>query len=91
VHRGVGAAAGLWAALIGVSTLYTKQHYVVDVIAGSVTAYVAYVLFLRGYPREAVAEIDRRRAPFRALVVIAIFGIVLAGSWVAYRSQLGVS
>jgi hypothetical protein len=46
---------------------------------------------LAPYPREAVAEIDRRRAPLRALVVIAIFGMVLAGSWVAYRSQLGVS
>ena len=35
VHRGVGAVAALWAALIGVSTLYTKQHYVADVIAGT--------------------------------------------------------
>src|SRR5258708_1576110 len=60
VHRGVGAVAGLWAALIGVSTLFAKQHYVVDVIAGALLAYVAYVLFLRGYPREAVPESDRR-------------------------------
>ena len=87
VHRGVGAAAGLWVALIGVSTLYTKQHYVVDVIAGALAAYVAYVVFLRSYPREAVAESDRRRAPFRALGVIGIFGIMVAGFWVAYRIQ----
>lgn len=88
VHRGVGAAAGLWAALIGVSTLYTKQHYVVDVIAGALAAYVAYVLFLRTYPREAVAESDRRRAPFRALGVIGVFGIMVAGFWVAYQVQM---
>jgi membrane-associated phospholipid phosphatase len=85
VHRGVGAGAGLWAALIGVSTLYTKQHYVADVIAGTLAAYVAYVLFLRSYPRDAVAESDRRRAPFRALGVIGIFGIMVAGFWVAYQ------
>lgn len=89
VHRGLGIVSALWAALIGVSTLYTKQHYVVDVIAGSLAAYVAYVLFLRKYPREAVAESDRRRAPYRALVVIGIFAIMVAGFWVAYLS--GVS
>jgi len=91
VHRGVGAAAALWAALIGVSTLYTKQHYVVDVIAGAAEAYVAYVLFLRSYPREAAADNDRRRAPLRALVVVGIFGVMVAGFWVAYQIQMVVS
>ncbi len=87
VHRRLGAAAALWAALIGVSTLYTKQHYVADVIAGALAACVAYVLFLRPYPREAVAERDRRLAPFRALAVVGIFAITIAGFWVAYRIQ----
>lgn len=91
VHRGVGAAAAVWAALIGVSTLYTKQHYVIDVIAGALAAYVAYVLFLRTYPREAVAESDRSRAPFRALTVIGIFAIMIAGFWVAYQINGGSS
>lgn len=89
VHRGVGAAASLWAALIGVSTLYTKQHYVADVIVGALAAYVAYLLFLRSYPRDAVAEIDRRGAPFRALGVVGIFGLTVAGFWAAYL--LGVT
>jgi membrane-associated phospholipid phosphatase len=89
VHRGLGIVASLWAALIGVSTLFTKQHYVVDVIAGALAAYVAYVLFLRQYPREAVAEKDRREAPYRALAVIAIFAVMVAGFWAAYYS--GVS
>jgi len=91
VHRGVGVVAGLWATLIGVSTLFVKQHYSVDVIAGAVIAYVAYTLFLRNYPREAMAERDRRLAPWRALAVIGIFGIMLAGFWMAYRVQMGVS
>jgi membrane-associated phospholipid phosphatase len=91
VHRGVGVVAGLWAALIGVSTLYTKQHYVADVVVGALAAYVAYLLFLRGYPREAVDESDQRRAPFRALGAIGIFGIMVAGFWVAYQIQMVVS
>jgi len=91
VHRGVGIAAGCWAALIGVSTLYTKQHYVADVIAGTLMGYVAYVLFLRNASREAIDETDRRRAPVRALGAMGIFGIIVAGFWVVYRIQRAVS
>jgi membrane-associated phospholipid phosphatase len=85
VHQGVGVAAALWAALIGVSTLYTKQHYVVDVIAGVLAAYVAYALFLRQFPREAVTDTDRRRAPFRALVAVGLYATAVACFWVVYR------
>ncbi len=86
VHRGVGMAAVGWAVLIGISTLYTKQHYVVDVIAGALSALLAYALFLRLTPRGAVDEGDRRRAPFRALWAIGIFAMAIAGFWVAYRT-----
>ncbi len=87
VHRGVGAVAAVWAALIGISTLYTKQHYVVDVVGGGLAAYLAYFLFLRTSPREAVSEHDRRRAPLRALMAVGIFGVMVAGFWVAYRAS----
>ena len=87
VHRGVGIAAGVWAALIAVSTLFTKQHYVVDVIAGVMEAAVAGLVFLRPYPREAVPEPDRRRAALRSLAVAAIFGVMVAGLWGAYLIQ----
>ena len=91
VHRGVGAAAAVWAALIGVSTLYTKQHYVADVIVGALAAWVAYLLFLRGYPREAVPDADQRLAPIRALAAAGIFAIMVAGFWVAYLMGMVVS
>jgi membrane-associated phospholipid phosphatase len=84
VHRGVGAAAVVWAALISVSTLFTKQHYVVDVIAGAAAAGVAYVLFLRRCSPEAQTR-DRERAPARAAIAAALFALMVAGFWAAYR------
>ena len=84
VHRGVGLVALVWAAIIGVSTLFTKQHYVVDVIAGIAIAYVAYLLFLRGYPREATSETDRRLAPKRAMRAVWLYVAVVSFLW-AYR------
>lgn len=84
VHRGVGAVAALWAVLIGVSTLYTKQHYVVDVVVGALAAVVACAVVLRGYRREAVPEIDRRLAPARAAAAIGFVALMIAGFWVAY-------
>ena len=44
VHRGVAVAAVLCASLVGVSTLFTKQHYVLDVMAGIVLALIAYAV-----------------------------------------------
>jgi membrane-associated phospholipid phosphatase len=86
VHRGVGVAAAVWAALIGVSTLYTKQHYVVDVVAGAAVAFVAYAVFLRRYPRDRVSDADRRAAPLRAAGVVAIFGVIVACVWTLYAA-----
>ena len=76
----------LCASLVGLSTLFTKQHYVLDVIAGIVLAYLAYFVFLRGHPREAIPELDRRVAPVLALWLIGVVGLVVAGSWVVYLS-----
>jgi membrane-associated phospholipid phosphatase len=88
VHKRVGLAAALWAALIGASTLFTKQHYAVDVVAGAAVGLAAYVAFLRPYPREAVPEPDRRRAPIRALVAVGVYAIVVAGFWVIYQTGM---
>jgi membrane-associated phospholipid phosphatase len=85
VNRRVGIAAALGAALVGVSTLYTKQHYVADVIAGIFLACMACVVFLRGYPREAIPELDRRLAPFLALIPVGIVGLMFACFWVVHR------
>jgi membrane-associated phospholipid phosphatase len=83
VHRGVGVVTGLWAALIAVSTLFIKQHYVVDVVAGVLVGGAACVLFLRTAQMD-VPEPDRRRAPVRALGAVATYAAWVAGLAVGY-------
>lgn len=84
VHRGVGVVAGLWASLVGLATLFTKQHYVADVIAGAFLAYCAYVVFLRSHPREAIPELERRLAPILASGAFGTYGVIVAGLWLLY-------
>jgi membrane-associated phospholipid phosphatase len=89
VHRGVGVAASLWSVLIGLSTVYTKQHFVVDAIAGGILGMTAYWLLLRGRPREPVADLDRRMAPRRSLYVAVAYVVVIGVFWTAYQLGLG--
>jgi hypothetical protein len=65
----------------------SKQHYILDVIAGILLASVGYVLFLQTHSREAVSELDRRVAPAMALLVLGIIGIMTAGYWMVYEIQ----
>jgi membrane-associated phospholipid phosphatase len=88
VHRMLGCVAISCACLVALSTLLTKQHYVADLVARILLALVAYAVFLRGDSRANLPELDRRLAPFPALVVAGIVGLGCACSWVAYR--LGV-
>jgi membrane-associated phospholipid phosphatase len=89
MHRGVGMVACIWSVLIGVSTVYTKQHFVVDAIAGGVLGVAAYWLFLRTSPRNPVEDSDRRMAPRRGLYVAAGYVGVIALFWSAYQLGLG--
>jgi membrane-associated phospholipid phosphatase len=84
VHRGLGLTATVWATLIAISTLYTKQHYVLDVIAGVMLALAAYAVFLYRGSRALVSDDTRALAPRRALTIPSIFAVVVVGFWIAY-------
>ena len=84
VSRRLGLAALVWATLVAVSTLFTKQHYVADVIAGIFLAGAAYFAFLRRYPRAAVPQLDERVVTVVLLGFVAIHLLLVAGFWVAY-------
>ena len=77
VHRGVGAAAHAWAFLVAVSVVYTKQHYVADAVAGFLLAALVSFVFMRGFPRDAIPERDRRVAPDLALLAVGSYGILV--------------
>jgi membrane-associated phospholipid phosphatase len=89
LDRRVGIAASLWAVLIAVSTIYTKQHFAADAIAGAVEGVAAYVLFLRGRPHQPVPERDRALAPRRAAGAVAAYLVLIAMCWAAYQMGLG--
>jgi membrane-associated phospholipid phosphatase len=85
LDRRLGYGALLCASLVAISTLFTKQHYVADVVGGIVLALVAYVLIVRRYPRRNVPELDRRIAPVLALAVLAVIGLGVVSFWLAYQ------
>ena len=84
VHRNLGILAMIVAALVALSTLFTKQHYVVDVIAGVILAYAAYFIFLRGYARERLPALDREVAPALAVCIVGVVAAGVAAYWVVY-------
>lgn len=84
VHRRLGIIGVISATLVALSTLFTKQHYVLDVIAGVLMALVAYRIFLARFPADRVPEFDRLAAPALALCVGAIVAAGLGASWLAY-------
>ncbi len=87
VNRSVGIAATVGASLVALSTLFTKQHYVLDVVAGVFMAVAAYLVFVQSRPRTRVPELDREAAPAFAWLLLGCSCVALGGYWVAY--QLG--
>ena len=73
------------ASLVAISTLFTKQHHVADVLAGMLLAVVACAVLLRSYSRADIPEFHRRLARALALCVSGIVGLVFACFWVAYK------
>ena len=84
VHRRLGLVALIAATLVALSTLFTKQHYVLDAVAGVVLAFVAYGVFLRRDCTDLISEFDRRVAPALAVCVSAVVAVGLATAWLTY-------
>lgn len=86
VHRRTGLVSYVWATLVALSTLYTKQHYAADVLAGTALAFAVSHLFLGGYARETTPAAERRLAPILALGAFSLYGLGLMGLWIAYKA-----
>jgi len=83
IHRGVGRVALLCASLVAISTLLTKQHYILDVAAGIAIASGTQAILLGS--QGEVPSFDRRAAPAMAAAACGIVIIALAGAWMAYH------
>ena len=59
--------------------MFTKQHYVADVLAGVLLAWLAWRLFLRGYSSPTIPRCEKRAAPVLLLATIGCWSIVVAG------------
>lgn len=84
VHHWVGAGSLIAASLVALSTLFTKQHYVLDVAAGMALAALASAIFLGRYPRERVSDLDRRTAPVLAVALLGLIGTAVAVFWLVH-------
>lgn len=85
VHRGVGLFAIGSALLVGLSTMYTKQHWFLDVVAGIALASLACLVFLRGHRRDSIPLLERRLAPALAVITLAAASVGVIIWWTAYR------
>jgi membrane-associated phospholipid phosphatase len=86
LDRAVGRGMIAAAVLIAVSTLFTKQHYVADALAGLFLGFACWRRFFAGQipddvPREALVYPRRR-----LLAVPIAFGLAVAVCWYAYRA-----
>ena len=84
VHQGVGVVALSSAVLVALSTLFTRQHYVADVVGGVLLALLAYAAFLARYPRARVNRLDRLAAPTLAICIMGIITFGVIGFWAVY-------
>lgn len=85
IHRGVGIGALFAAALVALSTLFSKQHYVLDVVAGASIAVVSFAIFVGARAQPPVPDLERQAAPILAVGLLACACLGLAGYWIAYR------
>ena len=85
VHRRLGLFALVCATLVALSTLFTRQHYVADVVAGLLLALGSCAFFFRGWARSSLADAHGRVAPYLALPVAGLVALAFAGFWAIYR------
>jgi hypothetical protein len=90
VHRPLGNWTLGAALVVGLSPLFTRQHYVLDVAAGIVLAFAVCAITLRGVARDATPDLDRRAAPALALIVAGVVALVFSGYVILYWSGVQV-
>jgi membrane-associated phospholipid phosphatase len=89
LHRPVGLLGCVAALLVGVSTILTKQHYILDVVAGVTLAGIAYMAFLRKVHPLNTARTDRQAVTTLAVGLLGVVAAGVAGAWAFYQWGVG--
>ncbi len=88
VSRPLGWLGATVAALIAISTLLVKQHYLLDVVGGGLLGAVVATTML-GSRRDGSPSAARRRSSFFGVIAfVALYAAMLGGAWSAYRARL---
>lgn len=84
VQRRLGIVSFVTATLIALSTLFTKQHWVLDVVAGVLLATAAWAIFLRRAPADKIPLSDRQAAPIFAMLLAPALLVAVAAYWILF-------
>jgi membrane-associated phospholipid phosphatase len=84
VHRRLGDLLLVWATVVALSTVYTKQHYVADAICGAALGFASVAIAFRGFDTGTISSQLRALAPRLAASAFAAYGLLLAALGVAY-------
>lgn len=85
----LGLLAAVIASAIALSTLFVKQHFVLDVVAGTALGALAWALIVApGRARRADADSSLRYPRTRVLIVFATYAVVLAALYGFYLANL---
>jgi membrane-associated phospholipid phosphatase len=86
VHRRLGDLLLVWATLVALSTLFTKQHYVADAICGTLLGVASVSIAFLGYDPRVIPQHVRALAPKLGSAAFAIYGLLVAALIVAYAT-----
>jgi membrane-associated phospholipid phosphatase len=85
VDRIIGGITLVIAFLIGLSTMFIKQHYFVDMIGGFAVASLGYWLFVANFKTADIPVHELRYARRWSLLLPALYIAAIAVLYVAYR------
>ncbi|MFC1849603.1 phosphatase PAP2 family protein [candidate division CSSED10-310 bacterium] len=90
VHRFLGIISVVGAILIGLSTLFVKQHYVLDVMAGFLLSYVFYILWIKSYNLTGIPRQKVMRNPYWFLVGPALYLLAVFILFMLFKSGITI-
>lgn len=94
VDRYIGKIALTFTGMIGVSTLFVKQHYISDVFMGYILAYTSYYLVLKYYPIKDIPKghlrMHRSNSIYLVLMYITfmlVLGYLYVSGWTPWKTK----